>query len=92
MYVCVYAKVINSLLHSTILALLFFGRVVSMPAGRKVGSRFDSWPSPDKDKGEVIRTIVDFSETSRDYIPKNLQNYTKKRHRESIEVQSGNNN
>ncbi len=45
-----YAKRINSLLHSTILALLFFGKVVSTPAGRKEGSRFD---------GEIVRTIVD---------------------------------
>jgi hypothetical protein len=74
-------------MHSTILSLLFFGKVVSTPAGHKVGSRFDSRPSTGKDNGEVVHTIVDFNKTSRQYIPKNLQNYTKKRHRKSIEVQ-----
>ncbi len=89
MFVC---KVINSLLLSTILALLFFGKVVSTPAGRKVGSRFDSRPSTDKDNGEVVRTIVNFSKTSRPYILKISKILPKKRHRESTEDQSGNNN
>ncbi len=55
-----YEKLIKSLLHSKILALLFFCKVVSKPAGRKVGSQFDSQLSTDKDNGEVVSAIVDF--------------------------------
>jgi hypothetical protein len=53
------SKVFNSLLHSTILALLFFGKVVSTPAGRKEGYRSDSRPStPDEDNGEVVSAMA----------------------------------
>ncbi len=44
--------------------------MVSTPAGRKVVSRFDSRPSTDEDNGEVVRTIIDCNEKSRQYILK----------------------
>ncbi len=64
-YVCKGDQYFNS----TILALLFFGEVVSTPAGRKESSRFDSRPSTDKDNGEVVITIVDFKGSlTRDFV------------------------